>query len=314
MESDRFLNPVFREFYNERGVIREEYRQQVESNPQARLIYEMLAVAFATNPYRVGPAGVPSDIESYRLADALQFRKTYYVPSNIVIGIAGDVDPVEVRRLATKYFGKMPAAPKPTGIMTKENPQLGEKRVQVESPTQPILIAGYKRPSALEDDDVKFDILSNLLSGGRTSILYKELVQDKKLALAAQAVSNFPGSRRENLFILFLVPNQGKTVEECEKAAYEIIDRLKKEKVSEEQLKRVKTQLRAQVIRGLDSNSGMAQQLATYQTLFGDWRYALKQLELLEKVTADDIQALANKYFTAKNRTVAHTVQPAKAN
>jgi predicted Zn-dependent peptidase len=314
MESDRFINPVFREFYNERSVIREEYRQQVESNPQTRLIYEMLAVAFSTNPYRVGPAGVPSDIESYRMADALQFRKTYYVPSNIVIAIAGDVDPVEVKRLATKYFAKMPAGPKPTGIMTRENPQLGEKRIQVESQTQPILIAGYKRPSALEPDDVKFDILSGLLSAGRTSILYKELVEQKKIALAAQAVSNFPGSRRENLFLFFLVPNQGKTVDECEKAAYEIVERMKKEKVSDEQLKRVKTQLRAQLIRGLDSNAGMAQQLATYQTLFGDWRYALKQLEELEKVTADDILAAANKYLVAKNRTVAYTVQPAKAN
>jgi predicted Zn-dependent peptidase len=311
MEADRFINPVFREFYNERGVIREEYRQRVESDPIGRLIYEMLTVAFSTSPYRTHPAGVPSDIESYRHADAVAFRKEYYVPSNIVIGIAGDVDPVEVKRLAEKYFAKMTGGPKPTGIMTKENEQQGEKRLSVESPSQPVVAIGYKRPSALDPEDVMFDVLSTLLGSGRTSFLYKELVQDKKIALQAQAIASFPGSRRDSLFLVFVVPNAGKSTEECEKAAYEIFERLKTEKVSEDQLKRVKTQLRAQLIRGLDSNSGMAQNLATSAALFGDWRMLFKQLDDIEKVTADDVMTAAKKYFVAKSRTVASTVQPA---
>lgn len=313
LESDRFINPVFREFYNERGVIREEYRQRVESDPTGRLIYEMLTVAFSTNPYRTHPAGVPSDIESYRLADAQAFRKQYYVPSNIVIGIAGDVDPAEVKRLATKYFGPMQGGPKPTGIMTAENPQFGEKRLVVESPAQPFLAIGYKRPNVLDDDDVLLDVLSALLSSGRTSLLNKELVQDQKIALAAQAIASFPGGRRDNLFLVFLVPNAGKTTADCEKAAYEILDRLKKEKVTDEQLNRVKTQLRASLIRGLGSNSGMAQQLATTKALFGDWRMLFKQLDAIQKITADDVQRAAQKYFVARQRTVAATVQPAPA-
>jgi predicted Zn-dependent peptidase len=312
MESDRFINPVFREFYNERGVIREEYRQRVESDPTGRLVYEMLTVAFSTNPYRTHPAGVPSDIESYRYADAIAFRKQYYVPSNLIIGIAGDVDVAEVKRLAEKYFSKMTGGPKPTGIMTKENEQWGEKRLSIESPSQPVVAVGYKRPNVLDKDDVLFDVMSAILSVGRTSLMNKEMVQEKKIALAAQAISNFPGGRRENLFLLFLVPNAGKTTQDCEKAAYEIIDRLKTEKVSEEQLKRVKTLLRAQLIRGLDSNSGMAQNLATTKALFGDWRKAFQQLEDIDKVTADDVMAAAKKYLVAKNRTVASTVQPAE--
>jgi len=311
MESDRFINPVFREFYNERGVIREEYRQSVESNPIGRLIYEMLTVAFSTNPYRTHPAGVPSDIESYRHADALAFRKQYYVPSNLVIGIAGDADPAEVKRLAEKYFSKMTGGPKPTGIMTKENDQQGEKRLVVESPSQPVVAIGYKRPNVLDKEDVLFDVLSTLLSSGRTSLLNKELVQDKKIALEAQAISSFPGGRRENLFLVFLVPNAGKSTEECEKAAYEIFERLKTEKITDEQLKRVKTLLRAGVIRGLDSNSGMAQNLVTTKALFGDWRMLFKQLDDIEKVTADDVMAAAKKYLTQKTRTVASTSQPA---
>lgn len=313
LESDRFLNPVFREFYNERGVIREEYRQRIESDPQGRLVAEMLAVAFSSNPYRTTPAGIPSDIESYRMSDALEFRKTYYVPSNITIGIAGDVDPKEVKLMAEKYFGKMKGGPKPTGQVTKENPQQGEKRLIVESPSQPIVAIGYKRPNVLDPDDTVLDVLAAILGTGRTSLLNKELVQDKKIALAAIAQSGFPGNRRENLFLFFAVPNSGKSTEDCEKAIYEIVERVKKEKVSEADLKRVKTLIRAGLIRSLDSNAGMAQNLVTNKALFGDWRMLFQQIEALDKVTADDVQKAATKYLNAKSRTVATLAQPQPA-
>lgn len=310
LEADRFLNPVFREFYNERGVIREEYRMRIESDFTGKLINEMLAVAFSTSPYKTGPAGIPSDIENYRLADAQAFRKTYYVPSNIVIGIAGDVDPKEVKRLAEKYFGKMQGGPKPTGVITAENPQFGEKRLNIESPSQPVVAIGYKRPSGLDKDDPTFDVLSGILGLGRTSLLNKEVVQDKKIALVTQTIASFPGSKREHLFIVFAAPNADKTVADCEKAIYEIIDRLKKEKVTPEQLNRVKTILRSQLIRGLDSNGGMAQQLASAKALYGDWKKLFESLADLEKVTAEDVQNAAKKYLTEKNRTVAYTVKP----
>jgi predicted Zn-dependent peptidase len=309
LEADRFLNPVFREFYNERGVIREEYRMAIESNPTGRLIYEMLTVAFSTSPYRTHPAGVPSDIESYRLSDAQAFRKIYYVPTNVVIGIAGDVNPVEVKRLAEKYFAKWPTGPKPSGQVTKENEQFGEKRLSVEAQSQPLFAAGYKRPSSLEKDDVMFDVLAGLLGQGRTSYFNKELVQDKKIALAAQVIASFPGAKRDNLFVLFGVPNAGKTTEELEKEMYAIIERLKTTKVPDADLKRVKTQLRAQLIRSLDSNGGMAQNLATTKGLFGDWRFLFTQLDDLDKVTADDVMAAAKKYLNPKSRTVATLVQ-----
>jgi predicted Zn-dependent peptidase len=309
LEADRFLNPVFREFYNERGVIREEYRMAIESNPTGRLIYEMLTVAFSTSPYRTHPAGVPSDIESYRLSDAQAFRKIYYVPTNVVIGIAGDVNPADVKRLAEKYFAKWPTGPKPAGQVTKENEQFGEKRLSVEAQSQPLFAAGYKRPSSLEKDDVMFDVLAGLLGQGRTSYFNKELVQDKKIALAAQVIASFPGAKRDNLFVLFGVPNAGKTAEELEKEMYAIIERLKTAKVPDADLKRVKTQLRAQLIRSLDSNNGMAQNLATTKGLFGDWRFLFTQLDDLDKVTADDVMAAAKKYLNSKSRTVATLVQ-----
>ena len=245
LESQRFLAPVFREFYKERDVVREERRMRVESSPQGRLMEALLSTAFAAHPYRNMPGGWASDIDNFRLREAVNFYKTYYVPGNITVGIAGDVDPKEARRLAEKYFGPIPAGPLPPLVRTLEPPQHGEKRVEVESPAQPFMAIGYKRPNQNSKDDVVFDILSEVLAGGRTGLLYKELVRDKQISLGAFAESAFPGSKYENLFIFFLVPNRGHTVEENEKACYDIIERLKTQKVDDETLKRIKTKLRA---------------------------------------------------------------------
>ena len=141
-------------------------------------------------------------------------------------------------------------------MITVEPPQEGEKRAEVMSPSQPFLMIGYKRPDQRDKDDPVFDVLSSILSSGRTGMLYKEMVRDKKIALGAQAQSSFPGSKYPNLFLFFVAPSLGRTVEENEKACYEILERLKTEKVDEETLNRVKTKIRASVIRGLGQQLG----------------------------------------------------------
>ena len=310
LESQRFYDPVFREFYKERDVVREERRMRVESSPQGRLVEALLATAFAAHPYRNMPGGWASDIENLRETDALRFYKKYYVPSNITIGIAGDVNPAECRRLAEKYFGIIPPGPAPSGPRTEEPQQDGEKRVQVESPAQPFMAIAYKRPDQLDKDDPVFDVLADILAGGRTGLLYKEMVRDKKIALGAFAQSTFPGGKYPGLFLFFLVPNMGHTVEENEKACYQVIERLKKEKVDEETLKRVKTKVRAGLIRRLDSNSGMAEELTSYYVNYGDWRKLFTGIEDIDKVTADDVQRVARQYLVPESRTVAYTVSP----
>ena len=223
MESSRFKTPVYREFYKERDVVREEYRLRIESDPVGKLINTMLSTAFVAHPYRIGPAGLPDDIETFRVGDAREFRKKYYTPSNMTISIAGDVDPKEVRRLAERYFGPLPAGPKAPTIRMNEPPQEGEKRSAVETPSQPIVLIGYKRPSQDHPDDPVFDVISGLLSQGRTSMFYRELVLEKKLVLQADTGPNFPGQKYPNLFIVIGVPNQGKTIEETEKALVELM-------------------------------------------------------------------------------------------
>src|SRR5271155_2001951 len=137
LESERFLQPVFREFYKERDVVREERRMRVESSPQGKLVEMVLATAFEAHPYRVMPGGWASDIDNFRMPEAALFYKKYYTPGNITIGIAGDINPAEAKRLAAKYFGRLPKAPLPPMVRPVEPVQEGEKRVAVETPAQP---------------------------------------------------------------------------------------------------------------------------------------------------------------------------------
>ncbi len=310
LESERFCHPVFREFYKERDVVREERRMRIESSPQGKLVEMLLATAFAAHPYRQPTAGWASDIEHLRVKDARQFFDTYYVPANITIAIAGDVDPAHVKRLAEKYFTRLPAKPLPNPMPTVEPPQPGEKRVVVEAASQPFLAIAYKRPDQRDKDDPVFDVIAGVLDSARTGLLYKGLVRDRRIALSAMAAATFPNGKYPNLFLMYVVPNRGHSVQENEQAVYEIIERLKREKVDAETLARVKTKVRASLIRQLDSNSGMASQLTWYQVNYGDWRRMFTGLDDIDRVTADDVQRVLRKYFVENARTVAYTAPP----
>ncbi|MBZ5584154.1 MAG: insulinase family protein [Acidobacteriia bacterium] len=310
MESQRFLHPVFREFYKERDVVMEENRMRVESSPQGKLVQEFTATAFEAHPYRNAPGGWPSDIADLRRSEAQAFFEKYYVPANLTEAIVGDVEPAEARRLAERYFAPLPARPLPPLVHTQEPPQPGPKTALVDSPAQPLLIFGYKRPDQYDKDDPVFDILSMILSGGRTSWMYRELVQDKRIALAAQTVPTYPAGRYPNLFLFFAAPSQGHTVEENQAALDDLLARFKAQKVDAQSLARVKAEARVAVLRRLDSNSELAALLPAYYAGYGDWRKLFTTLDEYQKVTADDVQRVARQYFVTQNRTVSYNVQP----
>jgi predicted Zn-dependent peptidase len=312
LESSRFLNPVLREFYKERDVVLEERRMRTESSPVGQLLEQMLATAFSAHPYKTSPIGWSSDIQQLRRTEAEQFYKRYYTPGNMIIAIAGDVNPAEARRLAEKYFARLPKGPPPPRVRTVEPPQVGEKRATVVSAAQPFLMVGYKRPNQYSPDDAPLDVMSDVLSDGRTGVIYKDMVRDKQIALEAGSDANFPGGKYPSLFLFFVVPATGHSVEENEKAVDAIIDRIKKEKVDDASIQRVKTKLRAAVIRKLDSNSGLASELSSYEANFGDWRKIFTQLDDYNKVTADDVMRVAKIYLVENSRTVAYTYSPAQ--
>ncbi|MBV9766410.1 MAG: insulinase family protein [Acidobacteriaceae bacterium] len=309
LESERFYAPVFREFYKERSVVREERRMSVESNPQGQLSEALSATAFEAHPYHNPPVGWSSDIESFRLADAIAFYKKYYVPSNLSIAIVGDVDPKEARRLADRYFAIIPAGPDPAPVHTVEPIQKGEREATVTSPAQPVELIGYKRPDERSEDDAVLDVVTEILSSGRTGLIFKELVRDKQVALDAGAVPSIPGTKYPNLFLLYLVPNQGKSLAECEKPLLSILERLKTQKIDDATLKRVKTKLRADLIERLDSNAGLASELNAYYWAYGDWRRLFTELDEYDRVTAEDVERVAGKYFIPEARTTVRLAQ-----
>ncbi|HKV95221.1 MAG TPA: pitrilysin family protein [Candidatus Angelobacter sp.] len=303
LESERFLQPVMREFYKERDVVYEERRMSVESSPQGRLIEQFLAAAYQAHPYGWPTLGWPSDLRSFSATDAMNFFHKYYVPANIVVTVVGDLKAATAMPIMEKYFGRLPARPAPEPLRTKEPPQDALRTIVIHDPSQPLYIEGYHRPDVRDPDDAVYDVMSDLLSKGRTSRLYRSLVRDKRIALTAQGGS-FPGGKYPTLFYFFAVPNQGHTAEEMAKPIHDEIERLKTQDVSDEELESIKTRAKADLIRGLGNNQGLALQLGEYQAIYGDWRELFRQIDKIDKVTKADIRRVANKTFSETNRTV----------
>lgn len=311
LESERFFDPVLREFYKERDVVMEERRLRVDSNPIGGLIEEFLAAAFRAHPYGQAGIGWVSDLTSFSREDAEAFFKTWYVPNNMTIAVVGDVKAAQVMPILEKYFARLPRGPEPEPLRTVEPPQKGEVVVTVPNPAQPIYVEGYHRPAAGTPDDAVYDALADVLSTDRTSRLYRSLVRDKKIAAASGAFNGFPGSKYPNLMLFFAVPTPGHTNEEVQAAIRAEIERMKSEPVTDDELRMVKTRAKANLIRGLDSNQGLAGQLATYQELYGDWRELFRSVDKIDKVTKEDIQRVARATLVPTNRTVGMIVNQA---
>ncbi|MFM2062161.1 MAG: hypothetical protein RLZZ507_1831 [Cyanobacteriota bacterium] len=304
LESERFLDPVFREFYKEKDVILEERRMRVDNSPVGSMVEKFVDTAFKVHPYRRPVIGYDEDIRNLTPANVKQFFENYYVPSNLTIAVVGDVNPDEVKKLAKIYFGRYQAKPKAQAKITPEPKQTATREVTLELPSQPWYFEGYHRPGITDADNAVYDIIGSLLSDGRTSRLYKSLIETQRIALAAQGISGFPGDKYPNLMLFYALTAPGHTVDDLAIALSKEIEKLKTQPVSATELQRVKTQARAGLLRSLDSNMGMAQQLLEYEVKTGSWRNLFKQLEDIAAVTPADIQRVAQATFTPENRTV----------
>jgi len=309
VESDRLLNPVLREFYSERDVVLEERRRSIESQPERILLENFLAVSFIAHPYGRPVIGWPSDVQSLDREATERFFRTYYSPANTVLTIVGDVKAEEALPLLKKYFERIPRQVLPPPLRTVEPAQAGERRLEVVSDANPQLIIGFHKPNPPHPDDGALEIMEGLLSSGRTSRFYRRLVEEEKIAAEVSAANGWPGERYPNLFAVFAAPRHPHTAGELEKAILEELERLKREPVSAEELKKIKNQIQTGFLRQLNSNPKLAYWLSYGQSLFGDWRYLVQRLEAYEKVTPEDIRRVAEKYLTARNRTVATLVR-----
>jgi predicted Zn-dependent peptidase len=303
LEADRFTNPVLREFYKEKDVIMEEKRMG-ESQPTGRLINDFMPVAFQAHMYRSFVIGHMSDLQGITRDQAREWFARYYGARNLTVAIVGDVDPATAMPMLERTLGAIPAGTNPGPVVTEEPPQRAEKRIVMEDPSQPILFMGFHRGDVNDPDYAVYEALSELLAGGRSSRLYTSLVKDKKIALDAGAMSDIGQKKYPGLFLFYAVPNKGNTNAECETAIDEEISRLQREPVSGVELEGVRARVKANFLRSLGSNMGLAMRLASAENLNGDWREAFHWLDRIDKVTADDITRVATATFTKSNRTV----------
>ncbi len=313
LESSRLADTVPREFYKERSVVIEERRMRTDSNPEGRLFEQLAATAYVAHNYGRSGIGWPSEVSQITATEAMAFHKKYYVGSNIVVAVVGDVKAAEAMPLLVKYFSKVPGGPKPLDMTTVEPKQFAEKSVIIHDPSQPIYLESYHRPSYRSPDDAVYDAISDILSNGRVSRLYRSLVRDQQIAAEAAGFSNFPGDKYPNLFTFGAVPLPGHTDAEMATAIHKEIEKLKTTDVTDAELAMYKTRSRADLLRGLADNQGLANALAEYQTRYGDWRQLFLQLDRVDKVTKADIRRVASEVFVASNRTSAEIETQAPA-
>lgn len=304
LESDRFLHPVMRQFYKERNVVIEERRMRTDSNPIGRLLEQFTEAAFAAHPYHRPTIGWISDLNSFSATDAQKFFDKYYVPANMVVTVVGDLKAAEALPVIEKYFSRIPARPKPGEFTTTEPAQKSERRVVLHEQAQPLYLEGYHRPDYRSADDQVYDAIADLMSNGRTSRLYRALVRDKQIASDSAGFSGLPGNKYPHLFAFYAFPIPGHKTQEVADAIHAEIERLKKEDISEDELKMIKTRAKANLIRSLGSNEGLASELGLYQARYDDWRELFRSVGRIEKVTKADIRRVANQTFVPDNRTV----------
>ena len=308
LESERFLEPVFREFYKEKQVILEERRLRTDNSPIGAMVEKFLETAFTASPYGRPIIGYVEDLENIERQDVMRFFDRYYAPSNLTMAVVGDVDPQDVIRLAELYFGRYPARPAAPPAQADEPPQEAPREFTLALPTEPWYLEGYHRPSGTHPDSVIYDLIERILSDGRTSRLYRQLVETQQVALSAQGASSFPGDKYDNMMLFFALSAPDRSLDEVAAALQAELERLKTEPVSAEELDRVKTQARSQRLRSLKSNQGMANLLAEYEVKTGDWQNLFFELDEIAAVAPADIQRVARETFEPNNRTVGRLV------
>jgi predicted Zn-dependent peptidase len=308
-ESDRLTNPVFRELYRERGVIMEERRQRVGNSPHGQLVEEFLAAAFVAHPYRRPILGWTSDMQFLNHGNVSDFYKRHYYPQRYVITAVGGFETDELLRIIKKYFGAIPKAENPQQFsVVEEPPQNGERRVDVISDAQPELVIGFHKPTLPTKEDYVFDVIQSILTEGKTSKLYRKLVEELGIAQSVTTYNGYPAGGYDNLFVIFAKPRNGHSTDELEAAIYEELERLKTDPITQWELTKTVNLLRMDFLSDLGSNNGLASRLSYYETVTGDWQYTFRHADEISRIKPEDVMDTAEKYFRQSNRTVARLV------
>jgi zinc protease len=313
MESDRIRNLALepKMVASERGVVYSERRSSVDNNNFGILREQMQAAAFTAHPYHWPVLGWPSDIEAWTQQDLKDYFAIGYAPNNCIMVAVGDVTVARIMELAKKYIEPIPSHDPPTPLRTKEPEQLGERRVTVKKAAQlPIQMIAYHVPEAKNPDFLVLDVAAVVLSRGQSSRLYKRMIDEEPLALS---VNGSAGDSLDPTLMTFTIqPRNGVDPARTEKVLYEELERLQNTEVSPRELQKAKNQLLTAHYSQLKTIAGRASLLGHYESIFGDYKKTFTIDKDYEAVTAADVQRVAKKYFTEKNRTVATLIPEGK--
>jgi predicted Zn-dependent peptidase len=310
MEADRMatLRIDDRTFRNEREVVKEERRMRIENQPYGRLNEILFDRAFTVHPYRHPVIGSMKDLESATIDDVREFYRTYYVPANCTVVIAGDFEIAEVTELVNRYLARVPAATTevPRDI-PKEPAPSKERRFTVEEPWPlPAVVVAHHITYDGHPDSYPLHIVSKVLSDGQSSRIYRKLVYETGLALTAFGGGNI--IEDPNLFFAVAIVNPGQSPAAVEKALIAELDKLKAEGVTERELQRAKNQFARDYILGRESLQEKATHLAHAEVIHSDITTADGEFDIFQKISLADVQRVAKTYFTPESRVVLHVM------
>lgn len=307
LESERMMHAKVESvgIETQREVVKEERRQRYENQPYGSILIEVLERAYRKHPYQWPTIGYMEDLNAASDRDFKEFYEKYYVPNNAVLCIAGDFDPEKIRSQVEGYFGPIKRGDEVKRTKIVEPPLGGEVRDVVYDKIQlPAVVQAYRIPAYGSDDFYAVDMLNQLLSQGNSSRLQRKVKDEKQMALNVGAFS-FP-FEHPGLTIAFAIANVGVNVDSLEMAMDEEIERVKAERVDLKEFNRLLAQLEMDFVNRNSRISGVANSLCKYHTFMGDANLINTEIERYRKVTQNDLQRVARKYYTKENRVVLH--------
>lgn len=306
LESDRMENLLLQieDFELEKKIVLEERRQRYEDSPENLIVEEVIGTAFKVHPYRRPVIGWTEDIQSLTFEDIKQYYHKYYCPDNAFIIVAGNIKKDDILEKIREKFEKIPSCKNKTNIKKFYEPkQYGERRLILKKQTYlPMLVMAYKVPAYPEIDSLSLEILSTILGEGKSSRLYRKLVNEKALVVDIET-SNSPLSKEGFLFFIVASIKDKDKVEEVEKIIREEIERIKTELPTEKEIEKAKNQVEASFLFSQDSVFGHALILGRFE-IIGNWKMVEKYKQEIMKIAGNDLLDVAKKYLNEDNLTV----------
>jgi zinc protease len=306
LESERMLHAVINNegVETQREVIKDEKRQRIDNQPYASFSAEMFERAFTEHPYRWTPIGSLDHLNAASLEEFLEFYHTFYVPNNATLSIAGDIDVEQTNQWIEAYFADIPAGTTEIPRPEIDEPPLSSAIVDTiyDNIQLPASFWGYRMPEQTHPDAYALEVLTQVLSGGKSSRLSRVLIDEKELALQ---VFSFPYSLEdEGLFIVLGMPQMGTELLELESGIQSEVQRMIDEPINPDELQKVKNQIETDFVRNFSSVARIAESLANYEVYYGDANLINTEVSRYIAVTAEDIQRVAAKYLVPENRII----------